>query len=172
MGLTLDALAVLDLSRKRSMAAVQLVGLAAAVALAVSLALMQSVAAERGLRSALSSLGAGANLQIGLDQVNELPARRLLALAVAGQDTHFTPPVSWTAGDASRRMSARDARVCALASLMSVPETRLRALALRRRLSEARRSNPNPWFAGDARQARAVEHPAAPAPAVDGRSTA
>ncbi len=72
MGLTLPGLAVLDLSRKRSMAAVQLAGLATTVALAVSLPLMQSVAAERGLRSALSSLGAGANLQIGLDQVNDI----------------------------------------------------------------------------------------------------
>src|SRR5258708_12678738 len=72
MGLTLPGLAVLDLSRKRSMAGVQVAGLATAVALAVSLPLMQSVAAERGLRSALSSLGAGANLQIGLDQVNDL----------------------------------------------------------------------------------------------------
>jgi predicted lysophospholipase L1 biosynthesis ABC-type transport system permease subunit len=74
MGLTLPGLAVLDLSRKRSMAGVQIAGLATAVALAVALPLMQSVAAEQGLHSALSSLGAGANLQIGLDQVGELKA--------------------------------------------------------------------------------------------------
>src|SRR5690349_15694295 len=74
MGLTLPGLAVLDLSRMRSMAGVQVAGLVTAIALAVSLPLMQSVAAERGLHSALSSLGAGANLQIGLDQVADLKA--------------------------------------------------------------------------------------------------
>jgi len=72
--LTLGRLAVVDLNRKRGMAGVQIVGLATAIALAVALPLMQSVAAEEGLHSALASLGAGANLEIGLDQVDSLKA--------------------------------------------------------------------------------------------------
>ncbi len=72
MGLTLPGLAVLDVSRKRGMAGVQVVGLTTAFALAVALPLMQSVAAEQGLRSALSALGAGANVEIGLDRVADM----------------------------------------------------------------------------------------------------
>src|SRR6266581_1590496 len=67
--MTLARLAVIDLTRKRAMAAVQLVGLVTAMALAVALPLMQAVAADDGLHTALASLGAGANLEIALDHV-------------------------------------------------------------------------------------------------------
>ncbi|HEV8558142.1 MAG TPA: hypothetical protein VGR06_17350, partial [Actinophytocola sp.] len=67
MALGLIQLAVVDLTRRRAMPAVLLVALVTAIALAVALPLMQSVAAEQGLRSALQSLGSGANLEIGID---------------------------------------------------------------------------------------------------------
>ena len=67
--MSLARLAVLDLWRKRAVAAVQLVGLVTALALSVALPLMQSVAAEEGLHSALRSLGPGTNLEIGVDHV-------------------------------------------------------------------------------------------------------
>ena len=68
--MTLARLALVDLGRKKTMAAVQLVGLVTAMALAVALPLMQAVAAEEGLRATLQSLGAGANLEIALDHVD------------------------------------------------------------------------------------------------------
>lgn len=68
--MSLAQLAVIDLTHKRAVAAVQLLGLVTALALAVSLPLMQAVAAEEGLRSQLRSLGAGTDLEIAKDQVN------------------------------------------------------------------------------------------------------
>jgi hypothetical protein len=70
--MTLARLALIDLSRKKAMAAVQLVGLVTAMALAVALPLMQAVAAEEGLHTALQSLGAGTNLEIEIDNVPDL----------------------------------------------------------------------------------------------------
>ncbi|HEY3085854.1 MAG TPA: hypothetical protein VGK28_10380, partial [Candidatus Dormibacteraeota bacterium] len=71
MGLGLFRLGVIDLARRRAMPGVLLVALVTAVALAVALPLMQSVAAEEGLRAALQSLGSGANLEIGIDHVDD-----------------------------------------------------------------------------------------------------
>src|SRR2546429_9578026 len=71
-GMTLARLAAVDLSRKRALAGVQLVGLVTAMALAVALPLMQAVSAEEGLHTALQSLGAGTNLEIAIHN----PARR------------------------------------------------------------------------------------------------
>jgi hypothetical protein len=67
---TIARLAILDLSRRRALAGVQLVGLVTTIALATALPLTQAVAAENGLHAALVDLGAGANLQLGLDQVH------------------------------------------------------------------------------------------------------
>src|SRR5438093_7373826 len=72
--MSLARLAALDLLRKRAVATVQLIGLVTAVALAVALPLMQSVAAEEGLHSALRSLGPGTNLEIGVDHVADAGA--------------------------------------------------------------------------------------------------
>ena len=74
MALGLIQLAVVDLTRRRAMPGVLLVALVTAIALAVALPLMQSVAAEQGLRSALQSLGSGANLEIGIDHVDSTEA--------------------------------------------------------------------------------------------------
>ena len=67
--MTLARLAAVDLSRKRALAGVQLVGLVTAMALAAALPLMQAVSAEEGLHTALQSLGAGTNLEIAIDNV-------------------------------------------------------------------------------------------------------
>ena len=56
------------------MPAVMLVALTTTAALAMALPLMQSAAAEQGLRAALGSLGTGANLEIGLDHVDTTAA--------------------------------------------------------------------------------------------------
>ena len=56
------------------MPAVMLVALTTTAALAMALPLMQAAAAEEGLRSALASLGTGANLEIGLDHVETAAA--------------------------------------------------------------------------------------------------
>ncbi len=67
--MTLARLALIDLARKKAVAGVQLVGLVTAMALAVALPLMQAVAAEQGLHTAIQSLGQGANLEIEIDRV-------------------------------------------------------------------------------------------------------
>src|SRR5205823_14845299 len=71
-GMTLARLAAVDLSRKRALAGVQLVGLVTAMALAAALPLMQAVSAEEGLHTALQSPGAGTNLEIAIDNVASL----------------------------------------------------------------------------------------------------
>ena len=57
-------LAAIDLWRRRAMPVVMVVAVATATSLAIALPLMQAAAAEEGLRSALQSLGRGANLEI------------------------------------------------------------------------------------------------------------
>jgi len=74
VGMSILRLAAIDVARRRAMPAVMLVALATAAALAMALPLMQSAAAEEGLRSALASLGTGANLELGLDHVDSTAA--------------------------------------------------------------------------------------------------
>src|ERR1041384_649974 len=69
VGMSIFGLAVVDLWRRRAMPAVMAVAIATATSLAIALPLMQAAAAEQGLRSALQSLGQGANLEIGIDHV-------------------------------------------------------------------------------------------------------